>query len=64
MAIVFQELPGWQFDADEVSAGVFRATGFDQFGRNVEVTGTNPDELLERCRKDAAEMVRAQPRKE
>ena len=64
MALAFEELPGWHFDADEVSAGVFRATGFDQFGRSVEATGTDPNELLERCRRDAVKMVTAQPPKE
>ena len=64
MAVEFAELPGWYFDADEVSAGVFTAKGWDLFGRAVEATGTDPDKLIEKCRKDAVELVKDHPRKQ
>jgi hypothetical protein len=60
MPIEFEELPGWKFDADEVSAGVYKATGKDRQGRNVEATGTDPDEMIEKCRKYAIEIMKAE----
>ena len=58
MAIEFTELSGWSFDADEVSAGVFMAVGSDCFGRKIEKTGTDPDALIEACRRDAIRMMK------
>ena len=52
-AITFPELPGWTFDVDEVSAGVYRAVGVDESGRSVQATGTDPDQLLDECRSAA-----------
>lgn len=52
-AIAFPELPGWTFDVDEVSAGVYRAVGVDGSGRSVQATGTDPDQLLDECRRAA-----------
>lgn len=57
MPIEFTELSGWSFDADEVSAGVFMAVGSDRFGRKIEKTGTDPDALIEACRRDAIRMM-------
>ena len=59
MAQTFPELPDWTFDADEVSAGVYKAYGRDLAGRSVELTGFDPDELIERCRQAALEMMAA-----
>jgi hypothetical protein len=42
-------LPGWSFEIEERSAGVYRVRGTDLAGRTVEITGTDPDTLLERC---------------
>jgi C-terminal processing protease CtpA/Prc len=53
----FPELPGWSFDADEVSAGVYRAFGRDRAGRNVEATGIDPDVLIEKCKQAALQMM-------
>jgi hypothetical protein len=53
----FPELPGWTFDADEVSMNVYKVYGRDQAGRNVEMKGMDPDKLLERCRLAAFEMT-------
>lgn len=53
----FNELPGWSFDADEVSAGVYRAFGRDRAGRNVEATGLDPDALIEKCKQAAIQMM-------
>jgi hypothetical protein len=51
------ELDGWSFDVDEISAGVYRALGKDRAGRSVEFVGVDPEELLERCRVAAKEIV-------
>lgn len=53
----FPELPGWSFDADEVSAGVYRAFGHDRAGRNVEANGLDPEELIEKCRQAALHVM-------
>jgi len=53
----FPELPGWTFDAEEVSAGVYRAFGRDLLGRNVEATGLDPDALIEECRRAALKIM-------
>lgn len=52
----FPELPGWTFEMDEVSAGVYRVRGVDEAGRSVESTGTDPDALLASCRSSAGTM--------
>jgi hypothetical protein len=57
MSVDFSELPGWSFDADEVSAGVFKAVGRDRSGRTVETTGFDPEILIERCKQAALEMM-------
>lgn len=57
MPIEFQELPGWLFDAIEVSAGVYTAVGRDGAGRKVEFTGLDPDALIERCKQAAIQMT-------
>jgi len=53
----FAELPGWSFDAEEVSAGVYRAFGRDRSGRNVEASGLDPDDLIEECRRAALQIM-------
>ena len=53
----FEEFLEWYFSVDEVSAGVYKAIGKDKLGRSVEFIGTDPDSLLERCKKAAKEMV-------
>jgi hypothetical protein len=53
----FPELPGWVFDANEVSVGVYKAFGRDRAGRNVEATGFDPDVLIEQCKQAALQMM-------
>lgn len=57
MSPTFPELPGWTFDADEVSANVYCAVGCDRAGRKVEATGTDPDAVIMKCRQAALELT-------
>jgi len=57
MSITFKELPGWDFDIDEISAGVYKVNGRDELGRSIELTGTDPEALLEECKKYAAKTI-------
>lgn len=51
--LLIPDAPGWSFDVDEVSANVFQVKGSDLSGRTVEMTGTDPDELIEKCHQEA-----------
>jgi hypothetical protein len=57
MPRTFRELPDWSFDADEVSAGAYRAFGRDRAGRNVEAFGPDPEALIQKCRQAAFEIM-------
>ena len=57
MASPFEDVPGWEFTVDEVSAGVYEVFGVDEAGRSVRVYGQDPDELLRRCHEQAVEMI-------
>ena len=49
----FDDVPGWTFEIEEVSANVYEVTGTDSAGRRVQMKGTDPDVLLEDARKSA-----------
>jgi len=53
MSIRFDELPTWIFDVQEVSAGVYRATGSDVVGHRTVAEGLDPEACLEECRSAA-----------
>lgn len=53
----FPDLPGWIFYTDELSAGAYRVGGMDRSGRRVDVTGSDPEGLLEDCRRWAARVA-------
>jgi hypothetical protein len=53
MKMPVPELPDWQFDLDEVSAGVYELVATDRSGHVVRMTGTDPDALLVDARKAA-----------
>ncbi len=57
--IEFPELPGWAFEVEEVSFGVFRVSGHDVDGRSIVRTGTDPDGLLEVTRLEARDIAPA-----
>jgi hypothetical protein len=46
----------WFVEIEEVSPGVYRLHAVDQAGRSFGMTGTDPDALLEECRKYAAQL--------
>jgi hypothetical protein len=48
---------GWFFRLREQSAGVFFCEGKDLTGRSVSCTGTDEQELLSRCAKDAKSLA-------
>ncbi len=52
----FPETPGWVFEVEEVSAGVYRVRGLQEGGRSVESTGTDLQSLLDECRRYAQRM--------
>lgn len=43
----FEDLPGWTFEIEEVSANVFELVGTDGSGRRVEMRGGDEEALLE-----------------
>jgi hypothetical protein len=47
--IQFDELPGWAFHVEEVSASRYRGTGADQLGHSVSSDGFDPDEVVADC---------------
>jgi hypothetical protein len=58
-----EDLTGWKFDIDEVSAGVWRGQGVDRAGRSVEASGHDYDALLARLKQSAREIADDVPTK-
>jgi hypothetical protein len=56
MKRTFDDLPGWTFHIDEVSAGVYEVVGRDARGRQVSSKGTDFDALLAECKSAAARL--------
>jgi hypothetical protein len=53
MELQDKTLPGWIFCIEEVSAGVYVVRATDREGRSVELSGTDPDHLLDESKKAA-----------
>ncbi len=53
MKKTFEDVPGWTFEIEEVSANVYEVTGTDMVGHRVQVNGTDPDDLFEDARRSA-----------
>lgn len=49
MIKTFSDLPGWSFEIEEVSNGVYEVIGSDQEGHRVQAKGTDVDTLLQEC---------------
>jgi hypothetical protein len=52
-----EELPGWRFVVEEVSAGVYRLDGTDGEGHRIVRKGTDPAELTKLAVADARAIV-------
>lgn len=50
------DLPNWTFRIEEVSAGAYKVEARHLRGPKVEISGTDPDELLNRAAKSAREI--------
>lgn len=55
----FDGLPEWEFEIDEVSAGVYQVIGHDRLGHRIRFTGTDPDALVDQCRSAIALLRKA-----
>jgi len=51
------DLPGWDFELSEVSAGVYEVIGHDTAGHRVSAKGFDLDPLVERCREEARRIL-------
>jgi len=57
MKLTFEDIAGWEFEIEEVSAGVYRAKGEDQHGHRTTLTGVDPEALLDECKAYAALVI-------
>lgn len=51
-------LPNWYFRAIETSNNAWLVEGRDVWGRRVSRSGRDPDQLLEACIADAAQIIK------
>ena len=56
MRKVFSELPNWEFDLDEVSAGVYEVIGRSKSGLSVKSKGIDVDTVTNECRIEASRL--------
>lgn len=59
MPIELESVQGWRVEIHEISAGVYRARGTNRDGRSVEMTGTDPEDLSEKCRQQLVRLLTA-----
>ncbi len=57
MSSEFKKIPDWNFIIDEVSNGVYKISGKDKSGHNIELIGTDIDALLDNCKKYAESIM-------
>lgn len=53
MIKVFDDLPNWRFELDEISANVYEVVGTDIYGHKVAAKGLDLDDLIGSCKKKA-----------
>lgn len=58
MKRTFPDLPGWSFDIDEVSAGVYQVIATDEEGRGFTKVGIDPEMLIAECQSEASNIQR------
>lgn len=49
MKKVLAQFPDWEFEIDEVSAGVYQAVGRNKSGDVISFAATDPDEAFQAC---------------
>jgi hypothetical protein len=55
----FANLPSWTFWTEEISAGVYNVKGKDCIsGANLDLTGQDPEQLLQQARRAAVDLDR------
>jgi hypothetical protein len=54
----YQELPGWTFDIDEKSAGVYEVVARAEKGHVITRVGTEPERLIDACKREAVDLSR------
>ncbi len=57
MKTEFPDLPGWTFEIDEVSFGMYEVYGRYDSAGVIRKTGTDPDALLAECRREAQDAL-------
>ena len=57
MILRLDQLPGWEIQIEETSAGVYRATGRSECGHRFERVGPDPDALPDICRITASALI-------
>jgi hypothetical protein len=53
MKIKVDDLPNWNFDIKEISVNVYRVQAEHKSGARVDLTGTDPDNLIQRAKESA-----------
>lgn len=53
--VTFVELPGWAFEVDEKSSGVYEAIGRSKNGATVVATASDPHEAIAGCMRSAGQ---------
>ena len=56
----YPEFPGWTFDIDEISAGVYELVAKDARGRTITKFSTDLERLIEECKRDVADLNRSE----
>ena len=56
MTRTYPDLPGWSFEIDEESAGVYQVVAKDARGRTIVRVATDPEFLIDECRREAADL--------
>jgi hypothetical protein len=58
----YNDLPGWTFEALEVSNGAWRVSGIHDLGPSVETTDSDLESAMQWCRDSAHELQKEIPR--
>jgi hypothetical protein len=57
MRVNVEELPDWNVEIREVSAGVYNVKAVHPSGMSIDLTDTDPEALLERAKESARGML-------